>query len=375
MTLATPIDIERFRQPLAAESPSGKNLRLPDDPATYKLWDDLKSLRTEARRIEKKADEGEPDRTWTSALSKWKDIHDAALAILAGTSYDLYVVQYLIEALVRLEGFEGLATGFDVARTLVEAHWGSLFPVPDLEDGQVDGDELRALPLMQLCGSDSLLEQALLRVPLTGTAAAGGQGLMDYRASRTHVDSSKLEIFKEALTKTPADRVRAWFQAASGAAEHADALQKAVQAATNGRFQVQTGALEQLLEEARRVATEHANDVVRPLIEAQQPASGSPTTPADAGAQVGTARPPLATGPTTREDALAFLIKAAEYFEGSDRHSLIGAHIRRTVTLANMSRERFYRELITESSALEQLGRIVGLSFEDKTSSGEATTR
>ena len=374
MPLSKPIDVERFRAPLSSDAPAGKNLRA--DPDGKRLFSALKDLRAEARRIEKAAEQGEPDATWGSALPKWCKVRDDALGILEGTSSDLGVVQFLIEALVRTDGFEGMAVGFDVASELVAARWAELFPIPDPEDGPVDPDEERILPLAQLTGSESagLLETAVLNVPLTGNSPADGYGLGHYQLSRSLVGASSQtlekasesrgtvtpEEFDKALAATPPDRIRDWFVAAAAAAERLDALQAAVKAASQGRVEMPTGRLADLLEQARDVAKHHAAGVVAAVEAAAK--EGGPETPG--GDVVAFGGGALAKEPTTREDAIALLVRAAECFERSDPHSLVGAHIRHSVRLARMSREQFYRELLQEEATLRMLGRFVGLSFE-----------
>ena len=383
MALSKPIDVERFRTPLSPEAPAGKNLRA--DPDGKRLFSTLKDLRAEARRIEKDAEIGLDTRsekgalvekgalakTWGSALPTWRDVRDQSLGILEGTSSDLWVVQFLIEALVRTDGFEGLAVGFDVARELVATRWADLFPIPDPEDGPVDPDEERILPLAQLTGGENagLLETAVMNVPLTGADPADGYGLGHYQLSKSlrNASSEALEKasvtpeqFDKALAATPPERIRGWFVAAAAAAERLNALQAAVKAASQGRVEMPTGRLVNLLEEARDVAKHHAEGVVATVEAAGAPVGGGE---ASKGGDVASGAPPLAKEPTTREDAIALLVRAAECFERSDPHSLVGAHIRHSVRLARMSREQFYRELLQEDATLRMLGRFVGLSF------------
>jgi len=374
MALSKPIDVERFRTPLSPDAPAGKNLRA--DPDGKRLFSTLKDLRAEARRIEKAAEQGEPDANRGSALPKWREVRDQAIGILEGTSSDLWVVQFLIEALVRTDGFEGLAVGFDVARELVAARWADLFPIPDPEDGPVDPDEERILPLAQLTGGENagLLETAVMNVPLTGSDPADGYGLGHYQFSQSlrNASSEALEKaaksrgttpeqFDKALAATPPDRIRGWFVAAAAAAERLDALQAAVKAASQGRVEMPTGRLVNLLEQARDVAKQRAEGVVATVEAAGALEVG---VEASKGGSIASGAPPLAKEPTTREDAIALLVRAAECFERSDPHSLVGAHIRHSVRLARMSREQFYRELLQEDATLRMLGRFVGLSFE-----------
>ncbi|MBL6714261.1 MAG: type VI secretion system ImpA family N-terminal domain-containing protein, partial [Pirellulales bacterium] len=146
-------DIEGF-DPSAdfeGDSPAGENMRLTDEGRA--LRSSLRDLREEARRIERKADEGDlSDGGWPAARSIWKEVRDQAIDVLKTRSHDLEFAALCIEALARTDGFIGLACGFSMVEVMASSQWDSLYPVPDPEDGPADETmiaEERILPLQR----------------------------------------------------------------------------------------------------------------------------------------------------------------------------------------------------------------------------------
>jgi type VI secretion system protein ImpA len=69
-----------------------------------------------------------------------------------------------------------------------------------------------------------------------------------------------------------------------------------------------------------------------------------------------------ATGsPAGREEAFRQLEKIAAYFERHDPHSLLATQIRNVVRLGRMPLADYYKELITDGSALQTLFKFVGI--------------
>jgi type VI secretion system protein ImpA len=387
MALSRPIDVERFRQPLSAGAPCGVDVRT----VAPEQWSRLTDARADASRAERAAENGVvPENAevkaenvvfadWSSTVPKWEPVRDEALAILETSSYDLLVVQYLVEALVRLDGFAGLAAGFDVARELVTCHWANLFPLPDPDDGQVDAERARALPLERL--TDRLLDRALRQVPLT----ASGYSLLHYTIAEQFrgVSGDKFEeirqtkrwalqpaAFETSLNNTSPERIRDWYGAAGRAAEALESLRAAVAQASQDRVKLEPGKVQDILEACRAVAKRHAaeivDDAVPPPVGAPGGAAAGTADAVPAGDMTMDSREeahPLAQGGGGRENAIGLLERAAEIFDRSDPHSLIGAHIRYTVTLARMSREDFYSQLISDQAVLDTLSSQFGLSF------------
>jgi type VI secretion system protein ImpA len=121
--------------PIAGASPAGADLRY--DP----LYDKIK----EARREEENIPSGGYDRP--RKVADWPLVIKLASEAIATKSKDLQLAAWLTEALLRKEGYAGLAAGLTATRDMLSQFWEGLFP--EIEDGDL---ELRATPLDWLGG-------------------------------------------------------------------------------------------------------------------------------------------------------------------------------------------------------------------------------
>ena len=126
--------------PIPGDNPSGVNLRY--DPITDKI--------KEARREDLDVPQGE----WKTALktADYGQVIKLASDGLAKRSKDLQLAVWLVDAIVRKEGFVALAPSFQFLRDLLEQFWDTLYPPID-EDGDM---EVRAAPLVWLGSSLAL---------------------------------------------------------------------------------------------------------------------------------------------------------------------------------------------------------------------------
>ena len=156
-----PIDIEALLQPISESHPCGADLR--NHPVFIQI--------REARRQEENLAQG----VWEHDVKE----ADYPLALrlskeaLTKRGKDLQVAAWTTEALLRLEGFDGLRQGLELMRRLLDTHWDSVHPQID-EDGDL---EMRATPLRW---AGSQLDSAIRSVPLT----TGGHNWYQYKQSR-----------------------------------------------------------------------------------------------------------------------------------------------------------------------------------------------
>jgi type VI secretion system protein ImpA len=147
-------------QPITGDSPGGVSLRY--DP----IFDKIKEARREDIDV--------PQGAWQRTLK----VADHALVVkltgdaLATKSKDLQLAVWLVEAIVRREGFTVLPGCFKFLHDLTEQFWDSLFP--EIEDGDL---ELRAGPLDWL---GSKFEACLRDLPIT----SDGRSWFKYKESR-----------------------------------------------------------------------------------------------------------------------------------------------------------------------------------------------
>ncbi|NQW49083.1 MAG: type VI secretion system ImpA family N-terminal domain-containing protein, partial [Planctomycetes bacterium] len=205
MPLSADIDPDAFSYPISGDFPAGENLQVSEEGRAARSA--LRDLREEARRIERRADDGDTSEGgWPAARSVWIEVRDGGLDILKNRSRDLDIAAMIIEALARTDGFIGLAAGFAMARVMVESSWSDLFPIPDPEDGPADEEaivEERTLPLQRLVGIDSegLLMPAILHIPFTQSRSDEQYALCHWRSSRDLVREESEEKLKLAVER------------------------------------------------------------------------------------------------------------------------------------------------------------------------------
>jgi type VI secretion system protein ImpA len=159
------IDPDKFTTPLEDANPSGPNLEYDAD---------FQAL--------ERAQQGRPEQVIGDTVKPgedpdWPDVRDRAEALMS-RARDLRVVTALTMALLRTEGFAGLATGLTILNGLLEGQWDTVHPQLDAED---DNDPTsRVNSLMGLAATDGLLK-ALRETPVVQSKALGRFSLRDIR--------------------------------------------------------------------------------------------------------------------------------------------------------------------------------------------------
>lgn len=381
MPLSFELNFDDFATPLEGENPSGENLQTTEEGRAVRSA--LRELREEARRIERRADEGDSSEGgWPAARSIWRDLRDKAIDVLKTRSRDLDVMAICIEALARTDGFAGLAAGFRIAGTMIEANWSTLYPSPDPEDGPADEAmiiEERSLPLQRLVGIDSegLLIPAILHIPLTNGRADEQYALCHWRSSRDLVNEQSEEKinlaiergavspaqFEQAVSSTAVADITKSYEDITHAAEVWEALSDLVSSVSGGQASLPAGQIRDLFEESVAAIKTFAPGAIPqpPSPEADTAENGDPF--ADGTAEEG-GNSAGGSSPGTREDAFRRLESIAAFFEKHDPHSLIAAQIRNIVRLGRLPRDEYYRQLLRDEAALSLLFRAAGMDAE-----------
>ncbi|MCX7430627.1 MAG: type VI secretion system protein TssA [Planctomycetia bacterium] len=386
MPLSADIDPDLFSDPISGDFPAGENLQLSEEGRAARSA--LRDLREEARRIERRADDGDSSEGgWAAARSVWIEVRDGGLDILRNRSRDLDIAAMTIEALARTDGFIGLAAGFAMTRVMVESLWNDLFPIPDPEDGPASDEavvEERTLPLQRLVGMDSegLLVPAILHIPLTQSRSDEQYAICHWRSSRDLVaeqSEEKLKLavergavspaqFEQAVATTPLPHLKEVYLELCQAAEQWELLSNAVSTASGGAAVLPAGPIRDLFEECDAAIRTFAPSAI-PAPEQTATDNGDATADeAGADGEGGGGRP---GAPTGRAEAFSQLESIADFFERHDPHSLIGAQIRSVVRLGRLPREAYYRELLRDESALALLFRAAGMDGDSGGASGD----
>jgi len=155
------IDIDAILTPIEGENPAGENLRYT---ATYDAIQ-------EARREDDNLDRGEWDRDVKTA--DWPEVIRLAEEALTAMTKDLQIAVWMMEGLIKTEGYTGLNAGLQVISGLLETFWDHVYP--EIEDDDLD---YRIGPLEFM---NDKLWLAVRQVPLTDPAAGGGYGWIHWK--------------------------------------------------------------------------------------------------------------------------------------------------------------------------------------------------
>src|SRR5262249_26248011 len=175
------------------------------------VWD--WSVIRDARRAASDAERGQ-DKGDVTATPEWRPVRDRAIKALAEKSKDLEITAYLIEALVRMEGFAGLRDGFRLASDLMEKFWDGIYPPA------VDGDvEDRFSHMLWLSGIDKpgTLIVPVRKIPLSDSASLGRlsfahylqaqalEQLSDSKMKQKRIEEGAItpEMVRSAIAETP----------------------------------------------------------------------------------------------------------------------------------------------------------------------------
>lgn len=380
MPLSFELDLDALATPLEGEHPSGENLQNSEEGRAVRSA--LRDLREEARRIERRADEGDSSEGgWPAARSIWRELRDKAIDVLMKRSRDLDVMAMCIEALARTDGFAGLATGFTMAGTMVESSWSTLYPAPDPEDGPADEAtiiEERTFPLQRLVGIDSegLLIPAILHISLAHGRADEQYALCHWRSSRDLVNEESEEKinlaiergavspvqFEQAVSSTAVADITATYNDVTHAAEVWEALSEVVSSVSGGQTSLPAGQIRDLFEECVAAIKTFAPGAIPQPRSPEGDAVGDGEPTADGAVEEGGSSG--GASPGSREDAFRRLELLAAYFENHDPHSLVAAQIRSIVRLGRLPRDEYYRQLLRDESASSLLFRAAGMDAE-----------
>jgi type VI secretion system protein ImpA len=153
------IDVSSLVIPILEEAPCGQDMRVLSPSET--VYFSLREERFKAREIEKKQ---ALDESFQIPTTNWRRIYDLCIQILQKESKDLQVVCWLAEALLRLEGFKGLAQGFDLSIKLINAYWEDLFPQ---SDGDIPDAKISCFIGLNGDSADGSLIFPILNTPIT----------------------------------------------------------------------------------------------------------------------------------------------------------------------------------------------------------------
>jgi type VI secretion system protein ImpA len=362
MASPTVLDFERLLAPIDGE-PTGTNLREDSSPSS--LYQKIKDARSAARAAERQAAKGED-----VAPPDWRSVIRHGETALVKHTKDLEIVAFMIEGLLRLNGFAGLRDGFKLASGLVERYWDDLYPKPD-----EDGLETRLAALINLNGADAegTLIAPIAQVPLTEGSSVGPFAGYQYqmasdlaqvvdeeaREKRAQQGAITLTMIERAVGETPTPffvnlvedlkQCQAEYEALGRVLE--ERCQDKAPPSSNIR-----GALATCLDTVKSIARNKLPVMVEPTADGEAGAAAGDGAAADGGGQPG------APGSLrSRDDALQMLLKVADYFRRAEPHTPVSYALEQAVRWGRMSLPELLNDLIPDDSARQAFFHRVGI--------------
>jgi type VI secretion system protein ImpA len=364
-TAARTPNIEDLLEPISAEKPAGESLQYAG------LYDELR----EARREEVNLEQGD----WKRDLkvADWHLVARIASDALAHKTKDLQVCAWLAEALVMLDGFDGCLDGLRLSRGLVERYWETIHP--EAEDGDLDarvnsiawldrrlGELIRHVPI--LSGPDGDLayfqweETRRYVVPenLDELGSDELRAVADVRRQAAEEGKTTSEEWRAAAARTSREALERQAETLAACTQELRALDRVVDELF-GREAPSLLSLRTSLEDIRSlvdnlVREKRALDPTFREVEPEVVTSDGTTTPTAAVAAVGVGGPIR-----TRDEALACLGAAAEFFRRNEPHSPVFFLVQRAIRWGHMPFESWLRDVIKNEGVLDELRETLGL--------------
>jgi type VI secretion system protein ImpA len=348
------LDLELLLAPVSEEAPVGADPR--QDFSVNSLFLKIKDARAEARRIERAID---TDGDGPSPDPSWGIVLETGSQILSSQGKDLEIAAWMVEALVRVEGFPGLLEGLKLCQGLIELYWEDIYPLPD-----EDGLESRLLPFLGLNGQseDSPLIQCLRKLPITGHSAPYGfwqyQKAIEIsntsdqaqRAEKIAAGNITLDEFNLAVAETSpiyfkelVDLILKLKQALddfyNAFYAHVGVDAPAVSAISNALQQIQE-AIQEFAKKKLEIAQSASEEHIDQELQSNSVEGAS-----------GVSQVLVKGGVEDRETALKQLLKIARFFKENEPHSPISYTLEELVKRARMSLPELLEELIVDEDA------------------------
>lgn len=354
------VDFEVLLAPIAGQNPAGADLRYAGP------YDAIQ----EARR----ADDTLPQGDWRreTKTADWLAVAQIATDALATKSKDLQVAGWLVEALVKQQGFPGLRDGLRLLRELQERFWESLYPA--IEEGDL---EPRAGPLYWL---NEKLPPSVRAIPITRTMDGVAYSWLQWEESRT-VDNlahqnpearqealaeGKLsgEQFDKAVSSTPRAFYETLYEDMQQSWEAWEQLSKEV----DKQFGKEAPSLlniKKALEDCRVLIQDIVKKkrILEPdLISAQaEHYAESSLHRHEARPSEGFPSESVPFAPQDRADAFRRLSAIADFFRRTEPHSPVAYLVQRAVQWGEMPLEAWLQEVISDDAVLARVRETLGL--------------
>ena len=367
MASSITLDIESLLLPISEENPSGTDVR-------YTRYDVIK----EARREDEDLPLGDWQPKGPPKMADWGKVIELAKTVLSTESKDLQVAAWLLEGLVKQNGFAGLRDGLKLIRELHTRFWESVYPV--VEDGDM---EFRAAPVEWLNEKEKppFFPITVMKIPILHSHDGVHYSLFHWEESRTVENlgrqdpKAKEEAIAEGkVTKEQVDKAEAatplthcvtLLEDVSQCWDEAQALDQVIKE-KYGEENLDRPSLENL-----KGIIENCRGFLDDTVQKKGGAGMANLENVGAQTETGAVAPGLTVqgsggiNPVDRIDALRRLAAVAEFFKKTEPHSPVAYLVQRAAKWGEMPLEEWLNEVIKSQDVLGSVRETLGLK-EDK---------
>lgn len=359
------IDIDTLLAPVSDESPAGADPRA--EGSSNSLYYQVKDARNAARSEERASVE-----TGRPTPEAWGTVVTSAGELLSHGGKDLEVAAWLVEALVRTEGFAGLRDGLKIIAGVASRYWDGCFPELD-EDG-VEG-KLVSIAGLSGAGATGTLVQPIRLLPITnGSLAAYSlwsyeqavdlQKITDPARRQARIDAGavSMEQFMQSVAETRPSDLAGTVALVDECLAALGEMSSAFDAVAGAEAPPVSGLRELLQQVASSIRYFAADKLASAAIDNPQPADDVSETAASSGAEGGaTVAVRRIDGYASRNEALEELTRLASYFRKTEPHSPISYTLEDTVRRARMSLPELLAELAGDPTHVQRILLAAGI--------------
>jgi type VI secretion system protein ImpA len=371
--------------PITTETPTGDNPRKSSE--LFRKFDAIRNAfssadvaeRQEARGFaEQPNSDDKPSKPPVTPAKLWEPVIAPTIELLATHTKDLEVANWLVQALVRVEGLRGIRDGLKLIAELCERYWDGLHPLPgsddeDLEPGEKPEDQ--RFPLFERLQTQPILTTLRL-TPITGKKGGGpfsysdyaNAGLLELTTGSKYLDESAAEARRQlgrerkanitaTATETGADFYIALLEDMALASQHMGRIDSLVMEKTGGGLAL--GNLREVLDEITRAVRNISRGIIP---EAPEPATASKDADGVAGVSSGGGfRASGTNAGQDRENALRCLAQIAAFFKATEPHSPIGYSLDTVIARARMPLPALLEDLLSDTTARDTFLTTAGI--------------
>jgi type VI secretion system protein ImpA len=355
------LDFDTLLTPIPGENPSGVEVR-------YTRYDEIK----EARRQDDNLPKGDWEEKGPAKTADWKKVMTIASKALSTETKDLQLAVWLLEALVKEEGFIGLRDGLILLKELHARFWDSVYPI--IEDGDFS---FRAGPIDWM-NEEKNLPFGIRGIPFIRSPEGEGYALLhweeaqevenlgrkDPKEKAAAIEENKLTVeqFNKAVQSTPLPHCLALLEQVQQCQEAIDGLQQVI-LEKYGESNDERPSIEKI-----RKVLEEAHTILEGIVRGKGGAKVEiPGAAGETGGAAATGRreQTRSTGggihPADRIDALQRLAAVVEFFRETEPHSPVAPLVQRAAQWGEMPLKEWLEEVIDDRAVLGKVLETLGM--------------